>query len=149
MTSKRPKRKDRPGVDRYGRTPLHNAIIDGQTAAALALIQAGSNLDAQDDDGWTPLHFAVRAGSAELVGALLAAGAGPDLADAHGNTPLSTAAFRSRGRGELIALLRAHGADPWYVNHHGVSPISLARTIANFDVRQFFADLPADREADA
>jgi hypothetical protein len=33
------------------------------------------------------------------------------------------------------------------LNHHGVSPLSLARTIANYDVAQFFADLPCDGAA--
>jgi len=45
-------------------------------------------------------------------------------------------------RGGLIALLRSHGADPHAENKHGVSPVSLARTIANYDIAQFFKDLP-------
>jgi uncharacterized protein len=55
---------------------------------------------------------------------------------------LSDAVFNSRGHGGLIAILRKRGADPYRKNHHGVSPLDLARTIANFDVAQFFADLP-------
>jgi ankyrin repeat protein len=41
----------------------------------------------------------------------------------------------------MIHLLRQHGADPLRTNHYGVSPLSLARTIGNYDVSQFFADL--------
>ena len=42
-------------------------------------------------------------------------------------------------------LLRDSGADPLHKNNHGVSPLILARTIANYDVRQFFTDIPNDR----
>jgi ankyrin repeat protein len=73
---------------------------------------------------------------------LLDAGAPVNARDANGNTPLSDAVFRSRGRGDVIKLLRDRGADPTLKNNHGVSPLSLAHTIANYDVRQFFADLP-------
>jgi len=41
----------------------------------------------------------------------------------------------------VIRVLRAAGADPLKKNHHGVSALSLARTIANFDVAQFYRDL--------
>jgi ankyrin repeat protein len=49
----------------------------------------------------------------------------------------------NRDRGEVIALLREHGADPARENNYGVSPLKLAHTVANFDVRQFVADLSA------
>jgi len=32
MSAKHPKRKERPGVDRAGRTPLHYAAADGDVA---------------------------------------------------------------------------------------------------------------------
>jgi len=56
--------------------------------------------------------------------------------------------FSSRGVGEVIKLLRAHGADPNAQNARGMSPLKLARTIANFDVRQFFKDLPEVPDAE-
>jgi hypothetical protein len=42
----------------------------------------------------------------------------------------------------MIVFLRQAGADPIRQNHHGVSPLSLARKIGNYDVAQFFSDLP-------
>jgi ankyrin repeat protein len=143
---KRPKRKDRPGVDRHGRNDLHHACFDGDAGRVAALLAGGLDPGAPDDDGRTPLHAAVQAWSLPCCLALLDAGAPVDATDAHGNTPLSNAVFESRGRGELIKLLRERGADPTRPNNHGVSPLGLARTIANFDVRQFFADLPASDE---
>jgi ankyrin repeat protein len=101
----------------------------------------------QDDDGWTPLHFAARGNSVEIVKLLLEASAAVDVRDAFGNTPLSNAVFNSRGLGDVIKILRACGADPYARNDSGVSPLTLARTIANYDVRQFFRDLPEQADA--
>lgn len=143
---KQPKRKDRPGVDRYGRTKLHYAALDGDVRKIEELLSEGLNSGATDDDGLTPLHAAVKCWSLPACEALLKAGAPVDAQDANGNTPLATAVFESRGRGELIELLRERGADPTLENRYGVSPVGLARTIANFDVRQFFDDLPASEK---
>ena len=52
--------------------------------------------------------------------------------------------FVPRGNGEMIALLRRFGADTSLKIESGVSPVSLARTIGNYNVRQFFADLDRD-----
>jgi ankyrin repeat protein len=140
--NKHPKRKDRPGVDRYGRTDLHYAAAKGDAQKVASLLAAGANAGACDDDGCTPLHAAVKSWSLSICVALLNAGAPVDCQDVHGNTPLGNAVFESRGRDEVIELLRSRGADPLLKNRHGLSPLQLARTIANFDVRQFFADLP-------
>jgi ankyrin repeat protein len=148
MAGKQPKRNDRPGVDRYGRTPLHEATIDGDVVRVKALLTSGIDPGAADDNGWTPLHFAAQESALEVVRLLLEAGATVDPRDAHGNTPLFKAVFNSRGEGEIIKLLRASGADPFVNNAYGVSPLKLARTIANFDVRQFFSDLPEDHDAE-
>jgi ankyrin repeat protein len=146
MSGKQPKRKERPGVDRMGRMPLHYAALDGDAGRVRQLLASGLVADAPDDNGWTPLHFAAQSNAADATAQLLKAGASVDARDAHGNTPLSTAVFNSRGNGEVIKLLRAHGADPYAKNNHGVSPLTLSRTIANFDVRQFFQDLPGESD---
>jgi ankyrin repeat protein len=141
MTKKQPKRHDRPGIDRYGRTPLHYAAMDGDAAHAESLLKDGADPDAPDDNGWTPLHFAAQTGSVPVAEALLSATAAIDPRDANGNTPLSTAVFNSRGEGSLIQLLRSHGADPLAANAYGETPAGLAREIANHDIAQFFTDV--------
>jgi uncharacterized protein len=75
---------------------------------------------------------------------LLDAGALVDPRDSYGNTPLFRAVFNSSGNGDVIKLLRGAGADPYAKNASGISPLKLARTISNYDVRQFFCDLPED-----
>lgn len=142
MTKKQPKRIERPGVDHLGRTPLHYAVLEERYPDATALLNDGAGPNARDDNGFTPLHFAAQLGGLEITKLLLSRGAEVDATDSYGNTPLSRAVFSSRGEGSLIIALRSAGADPLKVNSHGVSPLSLARTTANFDVRQFFSDFP-------
>jgi uncharacterized protein len=141
VSGKCPKRKSRPGVDAYGRNRLHNATVEGDLASVNAMLRAGADPNVQDDNGWAPLHFAAQINAAKMVDLLIVAGANVNIRDSNGNTPLSTAVFNSRGNGDVIGLLRRAGADPLIVNAYGVSPLSLARTIANFNVAQFFEDV--------
>ncbi len=60
-------------------------------AVARALLRAGADAGAVDEDGDTPLHRAAQGGSAEMVQALLAAGAKVDARDEIGCTPLLVA----------------------------------------------------------
>jgi ankyrin repeat protein len=110
------------------------------------LLKEGASPSASDDNGWTPLHFAAQS-RLDLTRLLLEAGATVDATNSHGNTPLGTAVFNSRGQGAIIALLREYGASPALENRHGVSPLRLARNIGNFDVAQFFKDLPEEDES--
>jgi ankyrin repeat protein len=116
--------------------------MDQDVTRVETLLSSGSDPNAIDDSGWTPLHFAARVSAPEVVKLLLKAGAAVDPRDSSGNTPLWRAVFNSRGEGEVIQLLRAAGADPYIDNNNGVSPLKLARTIANYDLRQHFRDLP-------
>lgn len=134
--------------DKQSRTPLHQAAASGDALEVQLLLKAGADVNAQDTNGWSPLHFAAQASSAGCTDALLRAGADTTLKDSFGNTALFRAVFSSRGEGDVIELLRAAGADPYATNLHGVSPLSLARSIANFNVSVYFADLVA-REGDA
>ncbi len=126
-----------------GRTPLHYAALEGRLDEAKRLLAEGADASARDDNGWAPLHFATQNWHVDIASLLLSSGAEVDARDSNGNTPLCNAVFSSKGRGELIVLLRAHGADPLLQNNHGVSPVGLAKTIANYDVAQHFADLGA------
>jgi len=141
VTGKKPKQSERPGLDGYGRTPLHYAASEANLDALVELLNQGLDPNAVDDNGWTPLHFAAQANSAACVSALLEAGAISSVVDSNGNTPLLRAVFSSKGEGEVIRLLRAAGADPLHENASGVSAVSLARMIGNYPVAQFFADV--------
>jgi uncharacterized protein len=132
------------GADASVRTELHNAAIAGDAALCRQLLAEGARLDAVDANGWAPLHFAAQPRGLEVVDALIVAGATVDIIDSHGNSPLWRAVFSSQGDGRVIERLRAGGADPYLANSSGVSPLGLARKIGNYDVAQFFGDLPVD-----
>jgi uncharacterized protein len=130
------------GQDRSGRTALHYAALASDVGEAEARLADGEDPAQADLQGFTPLHFAAQAGSAEVALLLLKHHAPVDQTNKFGNTPLFTAVFNSRGHGQLIELLRHWGADPLRANHSGQTPVSLARMISNYDVAQYFADLP-------
>jgi ankyrin repeat protein len=145
MTGKIPKKKERPGVDRLGRTELHYAAGDNLPEEALRLISAGADVDARDDNDWTPLHFAAQSCAAEIAKLLLGHGANVNAKDSNGNTPISNAVFNYQGDGETIKIIRSYGADPKIENNHGVSTLYLARNsyseiTKNCPVSQFFED---------
>ncbi len=125
-----------------GWTPLHQAALTNDVERAAALLDAAADPNAADRQRTTPLHMAAQARSLGVAELLFSRGAVVDPADGHGNTPLWTAVFSSKGDGALIRLLRSHGADPYIANHYGKTPIEAARLIGNFDVAQYFADLP-------
>ncbi len=86
------------------------------------------------------MHYAAQGYQASILEALLAVHPVIDLQDKYGNTPLWRATFDSKGVGDLIKLLLQAGANPHIKNHSGISPYNLALTIANYDVKPFFAD---------
>ena len=131
-----------PELDREGRSPLHYAAMANRVTETEERLAAGDDPNLGDRLGFTPLHLAAQEGSLEAARVLLDHGATIDAVNAFGNTPLFVAVFNSRGRGDVIALLRGRGADPFLANDSGQTPVKLARSIANYDIGQFFADIP-------
>ena len=127
---------------KLGRTALHCAVIDMDISTVETLLSAKADSSAKDNEGWTPLHFAAQRYFIDAARALLKSGADANAQDAYGNSPLWRAVFASEGRGEMIGLLRGAGADADLKNMHGISPLELSRMIGNYNVRQYFSDLP-------
>ena len=70
-----------------GNTPLHAAVAGGRVESALALIEAGADVNAPDGGGHTPLHIAAEGGYIPIVEALLHRNANPHAVDAEDRTP--------------------------------------------------------------
>ncbi|MBX9624018.1 MAG: ankyrin repeat domain-containing protein [Gemmataceae bacterium] len=122
-----PKRKLRPGVDEYGRTPLWNLAFAGDLAEMRRELAGGANPNQGDDAGYTPLHVAIQEKRVEAVTLLLENGADPNRADNHGNVPLWTAVQNWGKDDRVILLLLRAGADPRVENNYGCSPFSVVR----------------------
>lgn len=109
-----------PRIPRGRLTALHFAARQGKLEAARALVDAGADLDAVDEDGADALILATLNGHLDLAGMLLEAGANPNVADSYGRTTLFAAvdleaAERTEdrlSRVDLIELALAKGASP-------------------------------------
>ncbi|CAM4682703.1 unnamed protein product [Lepidochelys olivacea] len=76
---------------RSGATALHVATAKGYTEVTRLLIQAGFNLNVQDNDGWTPLHAAAHWGVKEACTILAEALCDMDIRNKLGQTPFDVA----------------------------------------------------------
>jgi len=78
-------------VNEGGGTPLILSAIKGNYACASALIDAGANLNAQDNFGNTALMFASKEGHEEVVNLLIQNGAFVDKRNNFGQTAIDMA----------------------------------------------------------
>ncbi|MEN6343702.1 MAG: ankyrin repeat domain-containing protein [Armatimonadia bacterium] len=105
-----------------GGTPLHAAVWRDDVGTVQALLRAGADATASDDEGTTPLHAA---GSAEVLHLLLEAGAAANAVNNRGQTPLHWAVLR--GKLEVVRGLLAAGADPRIRDSWRKRPVQYAR----------------------
>jgi uncharacterized protein len=125
--------------DEDGRSLLINAILKKKMEIVKYLIKKGIDINLQDDNmGYTALHVACTENNFEAVQILLENKAKIDIKDNHGNTPLFRATFASIGNGEIIKLLLKNGADKNIKNNYDMSPLDVAKSIANYNIIQFF-----------
>lgn len=98
------------GADLNKDFPLHNAIYNNQTDAAIIIITKGANLNLPAGEGQTPLMLAVARCHVDVVRQLLAHGAKKEITDYEGKTALQQLQFYtnrcSANRDTLIRLLQ-------------------------------------------
>jgi len=87
---------DKNGVTREGMTPLHHAVISGQTDAVQILVKMKADVHKADENGLTALHYAAYQGFWEIVKMLLSAGSRPNKKTNSKVTPLHFAAKHDR-----------------------------------------------------
>ncbi len=83
--------KQREARTAMGSTPLHLAATNPDTSAMKALIAAGADVMARDNDGATPLHMAAYSSRPKNTQLLLEAGADPMAKTDNGRDPGSMA----------------------------------------------------------
>ncbi len=121
------------------------AARQGNTDMLGAFIEAGYDLNVQDDKGYSGLILAAYHGHQPAVEQLLAAGADPCAQDARGNTALMGAIFK----GELAIARRLVNADcsPDLRNHSGQTAAMYAALFQREDILRALADKGADLQA--
>jgi ankyrin repeat protein len=96
-----------------GRTWLTNAIDIGPLAVVKWMLESGSPVDFEDDEGFPALHSAIdrdKPDRLEVFELLCAAGADVNARGINDWTPLHRAAARNDV--EVLKILFRHGADP-------------------------------------
>ena len=92
---------------------IHQAVFDGNIEAVKQHLDAGTDVNAKNDNGWTPLHYAAPEGRTEIAELVIAKGSEVNAKtksgrrDVDGDTPLDLAINRKRT--EIADLLRKHG----------------------------------------
>jgi ankyrin repeat protein len=117
---------------------LPGLVESGNTAAALAVIEDGGDVNARSPDGTTALHWAVHQGNGMLVEALLARGADAAVSNDYGATPLAVAAVEA-DRQIVEALLNA-GADVDSPNAEGQTALMVVARTGRVDTARLLLE---------
>eukprot|EP00440_Ansanella_granifera_P018577 gb/GFBE01020178.1/.p1 GENE.gb/GFBE01020178.1/~~gb/GFBE01020178.1/.p1 ORF type:complete len:237 (+),score=35.62 gb/GFBE01020178.1/:1-711(+) len=108
-----------------GASPLMVAAWKGNATLVRALVEAGNDVNSQDDYGWTPIRYAVRNNQAATALALVELGADVDKPSKTGRTPLMSAA--GNGLEEMCRGLINCGADVQATDNNGLTAWQHAR----------------------
>ena len=121
-----PHENSHPTVDNHGNTPLHIAIIFGNSDLARSLLYNGASVSATDDYNRTPLHAVHMCvcpdTQFELLELLLENGADANAKDKSGNTILHLFSNNIEGSNKLRKVLLKSGADATQPNDGGYTP---------------------------
>ncbi|HTM33981.1 MAG TPA: ankyrin repeat domain-containing protein [Vicinamibacterales bacterium] len=121
-----------------------DAVMRGDLAAARALIQKGSDVNAPQGDKATALHWAVYRDSVEAVDMLVRAGA-KSSPNREGMTPLAMAALF--GNPQIVDRLIKAGADAKALGPNGESMVMFAARNGNPDVIKVLVEAGANVNA--
>ena len=89
---------------KYGETPLHKAVWNGNVEIVEKLLSNGANGNIKDNqEGWTPLHVAVYTNNLKVIKKLLKYRAGIDVKDDEDeSTPLHLAFEKAYDQGHSL-----------------------------------------------
>lgn len=147
-----------------GKTPLHEAVIEGHKNVVRALMDAGADVNIQDKNGNTPLHIAIGLGRIDVALALIEAeNIRLDIKDSDNKTPFDLAFIKElqsvaqaieirgshpdvetsenklfnsviSGEIETVRTLIRQGANPNIEDSNGNTPLHLAIAGGNTEI---------------
>jgi ankyrin repeat protein len=121
---------------------LATVIQHGRRAAALAMINAGVDVNQAQPDGTRPIHWAVYRVDHELVDALIAKKARVDVANEFGHTPLAEAV--RQGDARIVKTLLGAGSGTEGANPDGQTALMVAIKNGELPVFQLLIDAGAN-----
>jgi ankyrin repeat protein len=119
-----------------------DAVKDGDTTAALALLKQHADVNTPEPDGTTALHWAVRQDDREMADRLIKAGANVKAANRYGVTPLYLACVN--GSAPMIAKLLDAGADANSATTEGESALMTVAHTGNIEAAKVLLAHGAD-----
>ena len=128
--------------DKWGETPLHDAILDANIKRVEKLIELGANVNLQNDSDTTPLYIAIYCKNEQIVRLLFAAGANINSQNQSGSTLLHNAIYNEKE--QIVRLLLANGADVNSKNQSGNTPLHVAAYKSNYEIIQLLLTYGAD-----
>lgn len=141
-----------------GYTALHRAALNNRVGAIDVLVEAGADIEMEDDDDCTPFLDACSNHCHEAALALFKHGANVEARDIRGETPLQIAARQAGREGvtEMVDLLLRCGGDETALTPDGYTAAEIvghhieyaACPLRKDDVervRELLANAPADR----
>ncbi|XP_049796340.1 speckle-type POZ protein-like isoform X2 [Schistocerca nitens] len=132
-----------PGLQRDRN--LIQAGEEGAVEKLEALLAAGADVSAGDEQRLTALHCAAREGHVRAVNCLLEHGAEVDARSNLENTPLHLAAWK--GHAAVVRLLLASSADPNATNRFGKTPLHRAALDGHAGAAAVLLESGANRRA--
>ncbi len=131
--------------DAEGHTALHYAALEDQPGMVLALLEAGADPWAKDNDDWIAILHAAEVGATKSIRALASSRQSNALLNhrgPRGNTPLHIAAH---GRNhEAIEVLLKHGAEVNARRENGHTPLHVAVTYGSAETILLLVEGGAD-----
>jgi ankyrin repeat protein len=115
--------------DNYRNTPLHYAIIKGESIYARYLINNGANLNLKNQVDLSPLHLAVLLNNKSVANDLIGKGANIDIAGNTGYTPLHIASEMNKV--EIASDLLRNGANATIKTDQRLSSKQIAKIQKN------------------
>ncbi len=110
---------------------LVDAVKDGDTTTALALLKQHADVNLPEADGTTALHWAVRQDDRDMADRLIKAGANVKAANRYGVTPLYLACVN--GSAPMIEKLLVAGADANSATTEGETALMTVARTGNVD----------------
>ncbi|MDO5612458.1 MAG: hypothetical protein Q4G14_04335 [Paracoccus sp. (in: a-proteobacteria)] len=107
-------------------TLLQEAIV-WAPQYAIALMELGTPLDHQDNNGQTALQYAISRDYEDIATAIIQSGGDVNISDRYGNAALWTAVMQPNPNYNIIKSILHHGGDASKVNTSGKTPIIMAK----------------------
>ncbi|HCE43683.1 MAG TPA: hypothetical protein DET40_09050 [Lentisphaeria bacterium] len=128
--------------DKFGNTPLYNAIFANQYLVVEVLLKRKADIKLANVNGDAPVHRAAQTGNVKIIELLLKSGAAVWTANAKGESPLAKAAYS--GQLEAVRFLLENKAEINTPDSKGDTPLHKAAAKGEKEIVKYLLDKGAD-----